>query len=113
MIQLRSLIILLAALTLVGRDARNYIHAFEAKLIRWRDALEQARRNTCFAHYCYVAIPSRSAGSALKARDEFRRYGVGLVLLTGQSAKLSIRPRRHVPLLPWLTKLAQAFVSRA
>src|SRR6185436_1769538 len=81
---------------LVGRDARDCIHAFEVKLIRWRDALEKARRNTCFAHYCYVAIPSRSAAPALKARDEFRRYGVGLVLLTGQSAKLAIRPRRHV-----------------
>lgn len=96
---------------LVARDARDYVHAFEAKLIRWRDALEQARRNTCFAHYCYVAIPSRSAAPALKARNEFRRHGVGLVVLTGQTATLAIRPRRNVPLLPWLTKLAKAFVS--
>jgi hypothetical protein len=98
---------------LVGRDSRDCIHAFEAKLSRWRDALEQARRNTCFAHYCYVAIPSRAAAPALKAREQFHRYGVGLVLLTGQSAKLAIRPRRNNPLLPWLTKLARAFVSRA
>ena len=97
---------------IVARDTRDHVHAFEAKLIRWRDALEQARRNTCFAHYCYVALPSRSAAPALKARNEFRRHGVGLVVLTGQIATLAIRPRRNVPLLPWLTKLAMAFVSR-
>lgn len=97
---------------IVARDARDYVHAFEAKLIRWRDALEQARRNTCFAHYCYVAIPSCSAGPALRARDEFRRHGVGLVVVTGQTATLAIRPRRNIPLLPWLTQLAKAFVSR-
>jgi hypothetical protein len=58
---------------------------------------------------CYVAIPSRSAAPALKARDEFRRYGVGLVLLTGQSATLANGLGRNIPLLPWLTKLRESF----
>jgi len=94
---------------LVGRDGEDRLHAFETKLIKWKEALDQARRNACFAHFCYVALPFRSAQSALRAKSEFRRHGVGLVLMTGLDAKLAIRPRKQAPLLPWLTKMALAF----
>lgn len=91
---------------LVGLGRKNVLHAFEAKLLKWREALEQARRNTCFAHYCYVALPKRAADLALKSTEDFRRHGVGLLVLTGREARLAIRPRRNTPLLPWLTKVA-------
>jgi phosphoglycolate phosphatase-like HAD superfamily hydrolase len=93
---------------LVGLSRNDVLHAFEAKLLRWREAFEQARRNACFAHYCYVALPKRAADLAIKARDDFRRHGVGLLVLTGREARLAIRPRRNLPLLPWLTKVALA-----
>jgi len=93
---------------LVGLGRDSVLYAFEAKLLRWREALEQARRNTCFAHYCYVALPKRAADLAIKARDDFQRHGVGLLVLTGHEVRLAIRPRRNLPLLPWLTKLALA-----
>lgn len=93
---------------LVGLGRNDVLHAFEAKLLKWREALDQARRNTCFAHYCYVALPKRAAESAMKARQDFQRHGVGLVVLTGRKATLAIRPRRNAPLLPWLTKVALA-----
>lgn len=91
---------------LVGLGDNDFLHAFETKLNKWRKALDQARRNTCFAHYSYVALPERAANVALKAKEEFRRHGVGLVVLNGNTAKLVIRPRRNSPLLPWLTKVA-------
>lgn len=96
---------------LVGLGRNHVLHAFEAKLLKWREALEQARRSTCFAHYCYVALPKRSADLAIKAREDFRRHGVGLVVLTGRKATLAIRPRRNEPLLPWLTRAAVAQLS--
>jgi len=96
---------------LIGLGSNDFIHAFEAKLHRWRDALHQARRNTCFAHYCYVALPRRTAELALKSRGEFRRHGVGLVIVGAQHATIAIRPRRQAPLLPWLTKVALARIS--
>jgi hypothetical protein len=96
---------------LVGVGHQDALHAFETKLHKWRKALDQARRNGCFAHYCYVALPERAASMALKAREEFRRHGVGLVLLSRQAAKLAIRPRRNTPLLPWLTKVALSEIS--
>jgi hypothetical protein len=95
---------------LVGLGGESEVHAFETKLSKWREALEQARRNTCFAHYSYVALPAKTADNALKAKEEFHRHGVGLVALDGQQARLAIRPRRNAPLLPWLTQSALGFL---
>jgi hypothetical protein len=96
---------------LVGLGLNDALHAFEAKLTKWRDALHQARRNTCFAHYCYVALPKRAAELAIKAKEDFLRYGVGLVVVSEQGAKLAIRPRRNAPLFPWLTQMALSQLS--
>lgn len=95
---------------LVGLGQESEVHAFETKLSKWREALEQARRNTCFAHYSYVALPVKAADNALKAKDEFRRLGIGLVALNGEHGRLAIRPRRNAPLLPWLTQSAVGFL---
>lgn len=91
---------------LVGLGNRGSLHAFETKLHKWREALHQAWRNACFAHYCYVALPELTASVALKAKHEFQRHGVGLLILSRHEAKLAIPPRRNAPLLPWLTKAA-------
>jgi hypothetical protein len=95
---------------LVGLGQESEVHAFETKLSKWREALEQARRNACFAHYSYVALPVKTADNALKAKEEFHRHGVGLVALDGQQGRLAIRPRRNAPLLPWLTQSALGFL---
>jgi hypothetical protein len=97
---------------LVGLDPANRLHAFELKLSKWRKALDQARRNTCFAHYCYVVLPARSAQAALKAQDEFERHGIGLVILNGNVAALVVRPRWNPPLLPWLTEVALEYLGQ-
>lgn len=93
---------------MLGLGRQDEVHAFETKLSKWREALDQARRNACFAHYCYVALPARAANAALKFEREFIRHGVGLIILGMQEATLAIKPRRNDPLLPWLTKAALA-----
>ena len=93
---------------LVGLGHQDEVHAFEAKLSRWREALDQARRNACFAHYCYVALPTKAASMALQFEREFVKHGIGLIVLGMQQAELAIKPRRNDPLLPWLTKAALA-----
>jgi hypothetical protein len=35
---------------LLGLGPQDEVHAFETKLSKWREALDQARRNACFAH---------------------------------------------------------------
>lgn len=92
---------------LVGIDADADLHAFEAKLTKWKKALEQARRNSSYAHYAYVVLPSKAAAPALKARQEFERRGVGLVVVDHAGHTVEIAPRRSEPLLPWLTESAK------
>jgi hypothetical protein len=97
----------------VGLGGRKVLHAFEAKLNRWKDALDQARKNRCFAHYCYVALPATAAKRALESRQDFEKFGVGLVVVSTDSARLAIRPKRNAPLLPWITKVAVATLERS
>lgn len=92
---------------LIGVTKKGYLIAFEGKLLQWRKALDQARRNTSFAHYSYVLLPSYSANSALRNREDFRNLGVGLVVMHNGQPKISIPARRHNPLMPWLTDTAK------
>lgn len=91
---------------IVGIGRSNALHAIEAKLQKWREALNQARKNRCYAHYCYVALPESAAKNALSQGHEFRKLGVGLLIVTAGEAQLAIRPKRNAPLLPWVTKVA-------
>jgi hypothetical protein len=45
----------------VAAEDGNHLIAFEAKLQKWRDALQQAYRNLCFADSSYVILPRRTA----------------------------------------------------
>jgi hypothetical protein len=60
-----------------GVAADGHVVAFEAKLTRWRDALQQAYRNTCFAHSSYVWLPWDIAQVAFRYTDQFERRRVG------------------------------------
>lgn len=97
---------------LLAIDDEDSLHAFEAKLTKWRHALEQARRNQSYAHYIYVVLPARSAKSALNAKAEFCRRGIGLIVLgDGSVPRLEIAPKRNEPLLQWITDTAIALLS--
>lgn len=82
--------------------------ALEAKLTRWRDALDQAYRNTCFAHRSLVVLPPRTAERARAYRAEFERRGIGLCTVSADSVVVLIEPGDVAPLLPHLTTRAIA-----
>ena len=96
---------------LLGIDEDDELHAFEAKLTKWKRALEQACRNTSYAHYAYVVLPS-PATAALKARDQYERRGVGLLVVGETSHRIEIAPKRSEPLLPWLTDTAKKRLAK-
>lgn len=85
--------------------------AFEMKLAKWKKALEQAYRNTSFAHYSYVVLPLVTAETARKRAREFARRGVGLCSVDGDGMRVEIIARRCDPLLPWLTRSAVAHIE--
>lgn len=80
--------------------------AFEAKLTKWREALHQAYRNTCFAHQSYVLLPLASALLAQRFIEEFERRNVGLCCLNRGRVAMLRKATIQTPLQPWLLEAA-------
>ncbi len=85
--------------------------SFEAKLSKWKIALQQAYRNTSFSHYSYVVLPEPTSNIAEKYPDLFHRRGVGLCSVSNNKIKVVIGAKKKKPILPWLTKLALCFIE--
>ena len=96
----------------LAEDGR--ILAFEAKLTKWRDALHQAYRNTCFAHSSYVLLPKGVAISAQRYTSEFLQRGVGLCYFGGdeEGYVVLVEAGDTQPLEPWLSSQAALEVGR-
>jgi hypothetical protein len=62
---------------------RTKIVAIEAKLTKWRDALDQAALYRRYADEAFVLLPAQNAEPALKARADFEDAGVGLLVVDG------------------------------
>ncbi len=82
--------------------------SFEAKLDRWKDAMHQAYRNTCFSHLSYVLLPESVALRAKESFDEFDRRGVGICTVQGEEVVVIHEPEPVEPLQPWLSERAAA-----
>lgn len=86
--------------------------AFEAKLVRWRDALQQAYRNTCFAHTSFVVLPKHTAMIAEKYGAEFQIRNVGLCYVHRRDVVVVHSPEAQAPLEPWLFEQAAEMVRK-
>ncbi|HUW12277.1 MAG TPA: hypothetical protein VM537_21305 [Anaerolineae bacterium] len=96
---------------IVALDNLGTILAFEAKLSRWRDALHQAYRNTCYAHLSYVVLPEQTAARARRHSREFEIRAVGLCCVSGGCIEVAIPASKHDPIQPWLSRLAAGQVE--
>jgi hypothetical protein len=87
----------------VAVDIDGQIIAVEAKLEKWRVALHQAYRNTCFANLSYVLLPKSVAFHAHRFLSEFERRRVGICYVEANEAHI-LQPASVVhPLQPWLS----------
>lgn len=59
--------------------SRSEIIAIEAKLTRWRDAIDQAATYRRYADRAFVLLPSQNAVIAAQHKDAFTKAGVGLL----------------------------------
>ena len=87
------------------------VWAIEAKLTRWRDALNQAYRNTCFAHRSFVLLPWAVAERAAVYSAEFEMRGVGICALRDGQVVVVQDAARSEPIQPWLTGQALAHIQ--
>ncbi len=90
----------------VGVSPIGTVFAFEAKLTRWREALQQAYRNTCFAHKSYIVLPMETARLAQQYSAEFDRRGVGLCSLIDNNLVVVHDSPLNDPIQPWLAREA-------
>ena len=97
----------------IASTSEGEVVAFEAKLTRWRDALQQAYRNTCFAHRSYVLLPRAAARIAARYEVEFARRRVGLCYFEGSELIVAFSPSRKEPIQPWLAAQAARSISGA
>lgn len=81
--------------------------AFEAKLTRWRDALQQAYKNRCYADASYIVVPKSTATQAMRFLHEFTRRGVGLCYIDCDEGLVVVSESCvSEPLQPWLRERA-------
>lgn len=95
----------------IALTQHGQVIAFEAKLTRWKQALDQAYRNRCFAHHSFVLFPKKTALSAYSREAEFARRGVGICYLENDSIVILLNPQHSEPLQPWLTEIASTRAS--
>jgi len=91
---------------IIALDATDLVIAIEAKLERWRDALDQAYRNTCFAHYSYVLLPQETAALAMKSLSEFSDRSVGICIILDDAIQIIHHAKLNPPLQDWLSERA-------
>lgn len=86
------------------------IIAIEAKLSKWRVALQQAYRNLCFANKSYVLLPYEVAQVACQYEFEFDIRGVGIFCLINDAIVVVKEAISNNPVQPWLTQAAYEYV---
>lgn len=90
----------------IAIGAEDQLVAFEAKLTRWKVAVHQAFKNTCFADESYVVLPMRIAIRAYEQRGEFLKRRVGLCYVQDSDIVILIPAPRVSPLNLWLNAKA-------
>jgi len=90
----------------VAVDHSDIVVAFEAKLLRWREAIHQAYRNSCYAHLSYVILPAAAAKAVERHSKEFVWRGVGLCYAQEGNIVISIPAIPHTPIQSWLSTTA-------
>jgi hypothetical protein len=86
----------------LARHRRKSLVAFEAKLDNWKRAAHQAYRRTAYANKSYVIVPAHVAARAIRDRNEFELWGVGLCSFDWKSVQVRIEAPEQDALLAWL-----------
>lgn len=90
----------------VAVDQNENVYAFELKLDKWSQAVQQAYRNTCFAHGSYVVLPESKALHAYRHFHEFSRHSIGLCSVKDGVVIVLVPATYQKPIQPWLSKVA-------
>jgi DNA-binding MarR family transcriptional regulator len=71
--------------------------SIEAKLSRWREAVQQAKEYLRFSNAAYVALPEAQVNRISALRSACKAAGVGLIAVSQSTCRVVIRPPKNVP----------------
>ncbi len=97
---------------LVAVSKEGNVIAFEAKLKRWKIALQQAYKNKCFANLSYVVLPKEEVHNAYRYPNEFKRRDVGLCCISDEEIDILYPAKCTKPLQPWLKDKALIYIQK-
>lgn len=72
------------------RSILSEVICVEAKVHKWKDAINQATRNQIFSHRSYVAMPEKIA-QRIKNECAFTHFGIGLLSVRDDSSVYILR----------------------
>lgn len=85
-----------------------HVIAIEAKLLRWKDALLQAKSYRRFANRCYVALPKYVIARNPKIKLVCRGEGVGLIGVERSRLDVVLESSTFLPQTPeWVALIAK------
>jgi len=98
----------------VSRKAFNdhKIIAVEAKLSRWKEAIDQARSYLAFADQSFVALPESLTKHNRHVRQACREAGVGLLAVSLDGVRIVSRRRGVRPVTPARLWVLSSVLSR-
>ena len=82
----------------VALNEKNKLYTFEAKLKKWKWAARQALRNTVFAHYSYVILPSSMENTVDLGFDLLAETKIGLAFIERGRIRIAKKARHLVPI---------------
>ncbi|RJQ58132.1 MAG: hypothetical protein C4517_15630 [Stygiobacter sp.] len=96
---------------IIGLTDDGLLIAIEAKLKNWKSALNQAYKNTSFAHYSYVLLPPTVLKPAVQNKDEFIKRNVGLLTIEKGEIQIIFNAEINAPFIPRITNEAMELLS--
>jgi hypothetical protein len=92
---------------------KSEVVAVEAKLVRWREAIEQATDYLRFANRSYVALPAETLSSTKGIAAACRSRGIGLMSVSRQGVDLVRKAPLHRTSSPgWVWVVGRAFTEQ-
>lgn len=88
------------------------IIAVEAKLSRWKEAIDQARSYLVFADQSFVALPETLTSRNQHVRQACREAGVGLLAVNASGVRIVSRRRAVRPVTPTRLWVLSSVLSR-
>jgi predicted transcriptional regulator len=85
------------------------IVSVEAKLLRWKDAISQAKEYLLFSNTSYVALPQRVILANKKIRIACKKEGIGLIAVSSKGTQILLKGKNFKPISPervWLIRKA-------